>query len=212
MYLDQARARGGDAEVQRLWKRIWNGYVAFATTGTLGQDLRDLLQQRTSAPPTPHDKIVDLITRKKPYGSLNHGERRLGANLINDVFEDPESFMQALIDSNYIVPGSVANSSFFRAISFDGPMYKVFNEDEIRLWEEWVEWLPRKTTPPKPEIDPAALMAMCVDALRARQVGTPGHDTNQLTGADPAHPAQTISQPSGSLVSGPNQGFHERPV
>lgn len=206
-YLDQARARGGDAEVQRLWKRIWNGYVAFATTGSLGQDIRDLLQQRATAPPTPENKIADLIARKKPYGSLNHGERRLGVNLINDLFEDPGTFMQALIDSNYIVPGSVAESSFFQAISFNGPMYKVFNDDEIRMWEEWVEWLATKTPSQKPETDPAMLMAMCIDSLRARQAGAPGHSSNQLTGPDSAHPGQTITQSVAAWFQGPTRVF-----
>ena len=206
-YLDQALARGGDAEVQRLWKRIWNGYVAFATTGNLGQDLRDLLQQRASAPPTPRDKIYELMLRKKQYGSLNHGDRRLGANLINDLFEDPDAFMQGLIDANYIVPGSVAASSFFKVISFEGPMYKVFTDDEVRLWEEWVEWLGQQTQPQKPETDPAKLMAMCVDALRARQVGAPGHAANQLTGPDPAHPGQTITQPVAAWFQAPTPVF-----
>ena len=207
LYLDQALARGGDAEVQRLWKRIWNGYAAFATTGTLGQDLRDLLIQRQTAPPSPRDKIAELMERKKQYGSLNHGERRLGPNLINDLFEDPYAFMQALIDANYIVPGSIASSSFFHAISFDGPMYKVFTDDEIRLWEEWVEWLGQKTTPTKPETDPAKLMAMCIDALRARQIGAPGHQSNQLTGPDPAHPGQTLTQPVEAWFQGPTRTF-----
>ncbi|MGI8988015.1 MAG: LodA/GoxA family CTQ-dependent oxidase [Bryobacteraceae bacterium] len=206
-YLDQALTRGGDAEVQRLWKRIWNGYVAFATTGTLGQDLRDLLRNRASSPPTPHDKIADLMQRKKPYGSLNHGTRQLGPNLINDLFEDPDAFMQALIDGNYIVPGSVADSSFFKAISFDGPMYKVFTDDEIRLWEEWVEWLGRKTQPPPPETDPAKLMAMCIDALRVRQTGAPGHATNQLTGPDPQQAGKTITQPVAAWFQAPTPVF-----
>lgn len=52
-YLDEARARGGDAEVQALWKRIWTGYVAFGTTGTLYADLDKLLKQRVSAPKSP---------------------------------------------------------------------------------------------------------------------------------------------------------------
>jgi hypothetical protein len=206
-YLDQALARGGDAEVQRLWKRIWNGYVAFATTGTLGQDLRDLLQQRATAPLTPRDKIYELMLRKKQYGSLNHGDRRLGANLINDLFEDPDAFMQGLIDANYIVPGSVAASSFFKVISFEGPMYKVFTDDEIRLWEEWVEWLGQQAQPQKPEADPAKLMAMCVDALRSRQTGAPGHAANQLAGPDPAHPGQTITQPVAAWFQAPTPVF-----
>ena len=94
-----------------------------------------------------------------------------------------ELFMQGLIDANYIVPGSVAASSFFKAISFEGPMYKVFTDDEIRLWEEWVEWLGQQTQPQKPETDPAKLMAMCIDALRSRQ-RRPDVDDDRATRAE----------------------------
>jgi hypothetical protein len=206
-YLDQALARGGDAEVQRLWRRIWTGYVAFATTGTLGQDLRNLLKQRVENPQTPQDKVRDIMYSKKQYGSLNHGQRRLGPNLINDLFEDPDAFMQALIDNNYIVPGSISASSFFKAISFEGPMYKVFSEDEIRVWEDWVAWLGQQTKPKPPETDPAKLMALCIDTLRERQTGTPGHSANQLTGPDPAHPGQTITQPVAAWFQAPTPVF-----
>jgi hypothetical protein len=206
-YLDQALARGGDAEVQRQWRRIWTGYVAFATTGTLGQDLRALLQQRVDSPPTPEDKIAEMMQRKKLYGSLNHGERRLGANLINNLFEDPPAFMQALIDSNYIVPGSISKSSFFKAISFEGPMYKVFTDEEIRLWEDWVVYLGQQTKPQPPETDPVTLMAMCIDTLRERQMGTLGHVMNQLTGPDLVHPGQTITQPVAAWFQAPTSTF-----
>jgi L-Lysine epsilon oxidase N-terminal/L-lysine epsilon oxidase C-terminal domain/Iron-containing redox enzyme len=206
-YLDQALARGGDAEVQRLWRRIWTGYVAFATTGTLGQDLRDLLKQRRESPATPADKVADMMARKKPYGSLNHGDRRLGPNLINDLFEDPDAFMKALIENNYIVPGSISESTFFKAISFEGPMYKVFTDDEIRIWEDWVVSLGKTGPPDPPETDPAKLMAMCVDALRERQTGEPAHAATQLTGPDPAHPGQTLTQPVAAWFSSPTRAL-----
>jgi len=105
------------------------------------------------------------------------------------------------------VPGSIADSSFFQAVSFNGPMYKVFDDDELRLWEEWVEWLGGKTQPQKPETDPAKLMAMCIDSLRSRQAGTPGHATNQLSGPDPAQSAQTITQPVAAWFQAPTRVF-----
>jgi hypothetical protein len=206
-YLDEALARGGDAEVQREWRRIWTGYVAFANSGTLGQDFRDLLNQRHNSPETPADKVARLMELKKPYGRLNHGERRLGANQINDLFEDPPAFMQALIDNNYIVPGSPAESSFFHSISFEGPMYKVFTDDEIQIWQDWVVWLGQKEKPQPPVTDPAKLMASCVDALRERQMGTPGHSINQLKGPDPKNPGQTITQPVSEWFKAPTRAF-----
>jgi hypothetical protein len=86
-------------------------------------------------------------------------------------------------------------------------MYKVFTDDEIRLWEDWVEWLGQQTQPQKPETDPAKLMAMGIDALRARQAGAPGHSTNQLTGPDATHPGQTITQPVAAWFQAPTPVF-----
>ena len=194
LFLDEALARGGDAEVQRLWRRIWTGYVAFATTGTVGQDLIEMLQKRKDSPSTPADKVVKMMQRKKPYGSLNHDGRHLGQQFINDLFENPDAFMKALIDNGYIVPGSISESSFFEAISFEGPMYKVFTDEEIQIWEDWVVYLGQQACPQPPETDPAKLMIMLVDNLRELQTGTPGHEANELTGPDPDHPGEIITQ------------------
>jgi hypothetical protein len=134
------------------------------------------------------------MVRKKPYGSLNHGDKQIGSSHINDLFEDPPAFMRALVSGGYIVPGSIEASSFFKLTSFNGPMYKVFNDDELEIWKNWVVWLGR-TTPPVPlESDPAKLMAACIDLLRARQQGTPEHAQRTLTGPDPANPKQTVTQ------------------
>jgi hypothetical protein len=192
-FLDAAYSRGGSAEVQDCWRRIWRGYVAFASSGTLGRDLAALLKARKDNPETPEDKVIDIINEKKAYGSLNHGPRTLGTDLINDLFEDPPAFLKALVQSNYIVPGSPAESPFFRYISFDGPMYKVFNDDEIRAWQDWVVWLGGQSQPEPVEKDPAKLMAACIDALRGRQGGSTTHRVTKLTGPDPHNPGQTVS-------------------
>ena len=46
LYLDEVRASSGDKAMQEVWSRIWDGYVAFATTGGLGEDFRRKVQQR----------------------------------------------------------------------------------------------------------------------------------------------------------------------
>lgn len=192
-FLDDAASRGGDAEVQRLWRRIWTGYVAFASTGTLGRDLSAMLIRRREHPETPADKVADIIISKKAYGSLNHGPKQLGSDLINNLFEDPEAFMNALVQNDYIVPGSPAESSFFRYISFDGPMYKVFTEDEVRAFQDWVVWLGTKTKPQPVQTDPALLMAACIDTMRSQQLTSGTHRVTKLTGPDPNNPGQSIS-------------------
>lgn len=199
LYLDKVRAEtGSEDEVQRQWRRIWTGYVTFATTGNLYTDLVNLLESRRQNAPTPQDRLLEVVVRKKPYARLNHGEKKLGENLINDWFEDPEGLLQALVDNGLIAKGNPEKSPFFRLLSFDGPMYKVFTDDEIALWREWTIWLAEQKPQPEPQPQPqpqdaAALMAKLIDFLRPVQEGTIGHTTVRLTGPDPANPAQTVT-------------------
>src|SRR4029453_17216590 len=39
LYLQRVRVDSGDDVMQDVWERIWNGYVAFATTGRLAEDM-----------------------------------------------------------------------------------------------------------------------------------------------------------------------------
>jgi hypothetical protein len=190
LYLDQVCAESGQQEMQNQWKRIWNGYVAFATTGNLGQDLSDLL----SKPPSLQAQMEELVTRKRSYGQLNHDAKRVGANLINDWFDDPPAFLQALQDSGMIVPGDPDNSPFFNLLRYNGPMYKVFTEDEIKLWADWTRSLVGGA--PKPsEPDVGNAMVKLIETMRGRQQGNPGHQGNQLTGPDPANANRSVTQP-----------------
>jgi hypothetical protein len=119
MYLDKIRQRGGDGAMQAAWKRIWTGFIAFDQTGTLFQDMSAYL----SAPPTSGDQVADMIMRKKPFAALNHTNLKIGPNFINDWFEDPAGFMQALVDGGFFVPYHPEQGAFFRRTSFDGPMF-----------------------------------------------------------------------------------------
>ena len=193
-FLDEARKRGGDAEVQAVWRRIWIGYVAFAMTGTLYKDLGDLLKQRKTQPDTPADKIAEIMAAKKRYGALNHGPRTLGGQYINDLFEDSGAFMAGLVTQGYIVPGHPEQSTFFKATSFDGPMYRVFTDDELHAFEEWAMWLGSSTPQQPPVSDPVKLMASCIDHFRDQQQGTPTHQVTKLTGPDPANFGHTVEQ------------------
>jgi hypothetical protein len=203
MYLDRVRQQtGSEDEVQRQWKRIWNGYVAFETVGTVGQDLQQLINTQRKS--TPETALIDLINRKKPYGSLNHGDKKIAKEFINDLFEDPQLLLRKLaVEKSYIVPGDPVHSGFFQKLTFDGPMYKVFSDDEIDLWRQWVVWLGTKPAPtpapPSPQPQPvpgdsARLMATLISTLKEQQIGESAHARYTLKGPDVSNPGQEITQ------------------
>lgn len=188
LYLDEVLERDGAEEVQIRWKRIWNGYVAFATTGTLANDLRDLLKNRQEEQTKNlleklSNKITKIIMAKKKYGSLNHGDRKLDSVCINRLFDEPENFKKLLIKERFIVPGNIEASRFFRLISFDGPMYNIFTEEEIQLWIEWTMALAcdDKPSPIKPISE---LMIDCIENLKTKQKNAKPHNKIKLKNGD----------------------------
>jgi hypothetical protein len=205
MYLDIVRQQSGEQAMQAIWKRIWNGYVAFGTLGTLGADLAELPSPQNQGPSMLWNQMADMIASKAQYASLMHGDIRIGENRLNDWFEDPFGLMVALQEAGLIIPGNL-NSPMFHLMSFDGPMYKVFTEEQIDLWQRWVLSLPStggqppaKARNPKKTQKSARMvvydnMRIVVDMLRARQAGATGHRA-QLEGPDPAHPSQKITRP-----------------
>jgi hypothetical protein len=178
LYLDQVRQGEGEVAMQNVWKRIWDGYVAFGTLGTLGADI----QNATKNPPTLEQQMEDMITRKAPYASLNHREKKVAATYINDWFLDPQGFLAALEKAGYIVKGKPDISPIFQLMSFNGPMYHVFTEQEQELWRAYVLSLGE----PKPEDTLTIVQAMheLIGYLRERQAGNTGHNV-LLRGPNP---------------------------
>jgi len=204
MYLEMVRQQSGEEAMQAVWKRIWTGYVAFYTTGSLGQDLAELPLPQNQGPSTIWNEMAAMIASKAPYASLMHGDIQIGENRLNDWFEDPFGLLVALQEAGFIIPGNL-NSPMFRLMGFSGPMYKVFTDEQLDLWQRWVLSLPETNgKPPGPAPRPrknrsAAQvvydnMRIVVDMLRARQTGASGHRV-QLQGPDPEHPDQTITKP-----------------
>jgi len=207
LHLDQVRAESGEAAVQAEWARIWTGYVAFRTTGTFGEDLFRSISDPN--PPSLLAAVVAMIKRKAPYASVNHGQKRLGDNLINDLFDSPYDLLRGLLAAGMLVPGDPDASPFFRLLGPTGPMYKVFTAEEIKLWQDWTRTLSAapSTPPPSGGADTAVLMVRLIDTMRARQVGVPGHLDNQLTGPDPADPTKTVTQPVAVWFDAPTALF-----
>jgi len=200
LHLEQTRVDLGEEAMQDLWERVWTGYVAFASTGNLGQQVADKLARRT----TPAQQVVAMIRARAPKARLNHGTRRLGELLLNDLFVDPEALMAALVSSGRILPGDPGGSSFFTLLGPDGPMYRVFDDAEIAVWRDWARSL--ASTPPTPApapvpgadraaADPAARMVALVETMRPQQQGAAAHASITLTGPDPQDGTRTVTQP-----------------
>jgi hypothetical protein len=183
VYLDNVLKESGGNAMRREWKRIWTGFVAFATAGMHYLGIDDVLAVRR--PPTMTDKIKALMARKQHYGSLNHANRKLGVNRINDWFDDPDGFVDALAHSAFVVPGNPKASRLLNYLTtFDGPMYEVFDAADVALWREWILWLGRTgdSETVKQYQTKAESMLLLLRELRSSMVGTEGHLRYKLEG------------------------------
>lgn len=182
LYLQNIRLTGGEADVQRAWRRIWNGFVAFGSIGTFGDDLMALVNSK----PDLRAQMLDMIVRKANYGSRNHQKHMVGPSRIDEWFSDPPGFLKALEEHGWITAGDWENSRMRGLMNFEtGPMYRVFTDDEIALWEAYTNTLNQpKPPPPPPPISSARAMAWVIDKLRPIQQGKSGHVTNVMAGPD----------------------------
>lgn len=166
LYLDRVRSGGGDREAQSQWRRIWAGYVTWATVGTFSSELFNLLIQMDGKQDKPDDRkkyaeqrMLALIQRKAPYARTAHGTRKLGAGAdrkpLNTLFDDPKALLEALkVDSRQWINIDKPRESRLIAelMSFSGPMYKVFTPEDQDVILDWIESL-REDAPPGPPVN-----------------------------------------------------------
>ncbi len=179
-YLDHVRAESGETEMQEHWRRIWMGYLAFRFIGDSDWEYR------FTNPPTLDDRMTDMFAQKRHFAQLNHGQKRLGVNLLNDWFDEPDQFLETLRRSDLITTGDANRSRFLDLLNQTGPMLKVFSAKDRALIRDWINSLPK--APDGGALDPGNEMLVLLNELQVRGVGVPEHEFYQLKGmwADPA--------------------------
>lgn len=136
IYLDKIRREAGEEAAQQVWKRIWNGYICFLVTGGVGDMLLAIKEKFDESPEARKRRMIDLIRKKAPVAKTAHGKAWKGD--LNKSFENPEELLEKLVAQNIIVPGEPENSRFLELLSFQGPMYKVFTEQEIEVIRDYI--------------------------------------------------------------------------
>lgn len=181
LYLRTIREQSGEEDVQAMWRRIWNGFVAFGNIGSFGGDLVNLINQKRDL----RAQMIAMIERKASYGNRNHQQHKVGPTRIDEWFADPPGFLDALLTNGWITPGNWENSRMRGLMNFEtGAMFRVFTDDEIALWAAYTVSL-AAPPPPRPHpLSPAAAMVAVIDQLRPVQAGTQGHDTAMLVDAE----------------------------
>jgi hypothetical protein len=173
-YLDHVRAESGEEEMQEHWRRVWDGYIAF---GFIGNE--EWLYRFTN-PLTIDEQMIEMFERKRHYAQLNHGLRKLGVNFVNDWFDEPDQFLEELANSDWIAKGNAKESKIFNLMGPTGPMLKVFNNEEIRLWQEWINSLPQD--PEGGVLGPGQAMMVLLRDFQARGIAVPEHAGPKLKG------------------------------
>lgn len=205
IHLDEVREHGGDRAVAESWTRVWNGYVTWATIGSLGADLmarRLIIDGKTIDVGTPdepkcfpdwkqhhRDRMVNLVRQKGSAGARVHGRATIRGRLLNDLFATPEDLVNALVEGGLVDVERPRQSRLFELMEFEGPMFRVFNEDDQRVVLDWIESLAAPESiciPPLPTVPPGGSSAeQMVDVINAfAPLGRRAHDSLSLPDAD----------------------------
>jgi hypothetical protein len=191
LYLDQVRSTGGEQAVQEKWLRVWNGYVTWASIGSLGKVLYEMISERYGEQPTGRqakERMIQIIRDKAPYARTAHGQVTLGNQSLAALFADPERLLDALHQQGWVDPAQPHNSKFVRQLlGFRGPMYKVFSADEQAALLDWIASLARLPPP--------------VPTNAADQVYATLRAMAERAAVEPRHSRHTISADNGRTIS-----------
>lgn len=197
-YLADKREEGGEAAVDLSWRRVWNGYVTWATLGGFGRELTEhslVLERKQiniSADPGrrvcwpdfaqyERRRMLALVERKASVARQMHGGKLVGGQSLNALFADPPHLLDLLVSTGLVDPERARDSRLIDLMRFSGPMYEVFTADEKEVVLDWIESL-------RPS------QARCVDPLPPQPVSAdlPGRVAGLIS--DKAAQAATVHE------------------
>ncbi|MES0151777.1 LodA/GoxA family CTQ-dependent oxidase [Mesorhizobium sp. M0012] len=153
-------------------------------------------------------RFVDLIKRKSSAAKPMHRGATVNGKNLAELFDTPELLPQALVDGGFVNIEHPRSSRFFELLSFAGPMYKIFTEDEKSVILDWIESL-RKAEEPQPAPGPISPQEWAARVLKLIQdnanaaSGVARHDSYQLDDANgqPKSLRAWFSDPTGLMAA-----------
>jgi hypothetical protein len=109
--------------------------------------------------------MLALVRRKAPFASQLHGGIVIGGKPLSSLFDRPQELLDLLVKEQLVNPKHPRDSRLLALMQFEGPMYRVFSEDEQSVVLDWIESLGGNAyecidpLPDEPGDDPAAKMA-----------------------------------------------------
>lgn len=184
IHLNEVQTHSGQAAMQREWKRVWNGYVTWATVGSFGSQLGEYLERKyvSSGADFTRERMIKLVRQKAPYAQTAHGTAVLGGVALGSLFAEPERLLDALVAEKWVNPAAPRESKFVtKLLGFHGPMYKVFTPEEFNVILDWVESLAGPTPAPEPgPVSAPEQVAVIIRALMVQAQQEPAHARSTL--------------------------------
>lgn len=99
--------------------------------------------------------FIDLIKSKAYAAKPLHRRVVIGRHNLAEMFDEPKRMVEALAASDLIDIAHPRSSRLFDAMSFSGPMYKIFTEDEEAVILDWIESMQEGAGPAQPVPEPS---------------------------------------------------------
>ncbi|MFD3484641.1 iron-containing redox enzyme family protein [Streptomyces sp. NPDC058665] len=187
-YIEERSALAGPAGGQEAERRLRLGFH-WAAREVRSWSAR--LLDETSLARHPDHGVWRLICRRARQAAVYHSDYELDGRPLSDWFADvdagPGPFLTALSRSRLVRPGKPDSSPLLGGlVAPDGPMFRIFTEEDIAVLRRWIAHLPPEGAEPHPE---DGLPPAHHEALREAQRAWHAQDADLDTGLDPARDA-----------------------